>query len=177
MIINYLRFFSVIIIFVSPNLSFASENTLSDQSIKDFYKDLVESKIAGGEYLISFHDKHYSDDLKMILNLKRKVNDNDMPRVFLDHNKETFMEAVRKNAEIINHKSGRYDVVSISMNDDGKSAEVHVRLVSQFDVQVDRLAPKRSSIEAMDCKDRVILSDTGFIQIVSSKCDVNVSMD
>ncbi len=160
-----------------PIYAYSSDKVLNEKTIKNFYKDLVEAKISGGEYLIYFHGKHYSDDLKMILNLRRKVGGDEMSRVFLDHDKESFMEAIKENSKILDHKNGRYDIVSISMNENDNSAEVHVRLVSQFIVQTDRLAPRKSAIEAMDCKDIITLSNYGVIQIKSSQCDVNVSMD
>ncbi len=175
---SYFSFITTLFLLVFySSFSYADDNALSEQSIKEFYKDLVESKISGGEYLISFHDKHYSDDMKMILNIKRKIGGNDMPRVFQDHDKKTFMEAVSENADIIDHKEGRANIISILISDDGNSAQAHVMLFSKFIVQVDRLAPKKTGIEAMDCKDRIILSDAGIVQIIASQCDVNVSMD
>ena len=174
----HLRFFTVLLLALSVSgKSLANDKTvLAEQSIKSFYSDLVEAKIAGGEYLISFHKKHFHDDLRLILNLERSMEGNVLPKAFLDHDKKTLMDAIISNTKIINHKEGHYNVLDFSIGEDGRSAQVHVTLLSKFIVQVEKLAPQRDGFEKMDCQDRLVISDSDMVQVISSQCNVNVSL-
>tara|TARA_R110001592_G_scaffold27763_13_gene102769 strand:- start:56631 stop:57164 length:534 start_codon:yes stop_codon:yes gene_type:complete len=175
--LHYLRFLVVACLFFGVPLKAHAQGTaLTQQSIESFYKDLVEAKIAGGTYLVSFHNKHYSDDLRLILSLRRTVEGNEMPKSFLDHDKATFIAAIKNNDKIIDHLSGDSKIVDVSIDDGGKSANVRVELLSNFTVQPDKMSSKRDGEEKMICEDKLVLSDTGMIQIASSNCDVRVAL-
>lgn len=157
--------------------AFANDSALTDQSIEIFYKDMIEARIAGGTYMVSFHDKHFHDDLSLIISLIRTSNGRDVPKTFLDHNKTSFMTAIEDNDKVINRKVGESNVTNVVISEDGRSAVVDNQITSGFVVQVDPLAKPRNGEEDAQCQDRIVLSGENVIQIISSKCEVHVSMD
>jgi len=157
--------------------AFANDKVLTDQSIETFYKDMIEARIAGGTYMISFHDKHFHGDLSLIISLIRTSNGRDIPKTFLDHDKTSFMTAIEDNDKVINRKTGASNVTNIVISEDGRSAVVDNQMTSSFVVQVDPLARPKNGNEDAQCQDKIVLSDNNMIQVVSSKCEVHVSMD
>lgn len=161
---------------IGSNKVFADNFVLTEDAIKNFYSNLLDAQIAGGSYVLSFHEKHFHTDLSLILSLQRIVKGREMPKTFLDHDKRTFMEAIKKNDKVINHIAGDHEIIKFSIDEGGRSANVQDILTSNFLVQVDKVAKPFRGVEKMECRSRLVLSNNNVIQILSSKCDVYVTM-
>ncbi len=152
------------------------QKTIDQTAVVDLYKGIVESKIAGGEYLVSYHDRHYHDELDLIIIFSGQNEKRKFGKTFMDHNKATFIQAIKQNGKTLSHKDGSYDVEDVSVDSTGRKAQVNVKLVSHFEVFSEEQQEMRFAEETMKCNDTVVLNEEDILQIKSSQCDVFVDM-
>ena len=169
---------SACLILMIPADAVAQSQTsaITKESVADLYKGLVEAKISGGEYLVSYHDRHYHTDLDLIIIFSGQNDKRKFSKTFMDYNKNTFMQAIKQNSTQLNHKDGSYDVEEVSVGDTGRKAHVKVKLVSNFEVFSAEQGEMRFAEETMNCNDTLVLNDEDVLQIQSSQCDVFVNM-
>jgi len=154
----------------------AQTQNITQESVVELYKGLVEAKISGGDYLVSYHNRHYHDDLDLIIIFSGRNDKRNFGKTFMDFNKNKFMQAIKQNSTQLNHKDGSYDVEDVSIDEAGRKAHIKVKLVSHFEVFSPEQQQMRFAEEVMNCNDMLVLTEEDVLQVQSSQCDVFVTM-
>lgn len=154
----------------------AQAQNITQESVVELYKGLVEAKISGGDYLVSYHNRHYHDDLDLIIIFSGRNDKRNFGKTFMDFNKNKFMQAIKQNSTQLNHKDGSYDVEDVSIDETGRKAHIKVKLVSHFEVFSAEQQQMRFAEEVMNCNDTLVLNEEDVLQVQSSQCDVFVTM-
>lgn len=148
---------------------------LTQDLIKDFYKKAELASLEGGKTILKFLDKHTAEDAKTKLHM-RTVMPNKPPEKSVVISDKTTMLADTKSAyergSVDNMKT---EVISVNISDDGKSASVVERTVSDYSLTLpeDQKVKIRSD---QSCDTSIILND-GIIQSGNSECDVEVNIE
>lgn len=175
----FLKFFltaSAGLVLITSGSAVAQNQNITQDAVVDLYKGLVEAKISGGDYLVSYHNRHYHEDLDLIIIFSGRNEKRNFGKTFMDFNKNTFMQAIKQNSTQLNHKDGSYEIEDVSIDDTGRKAHINVKLVSHFEVFSAEQQEMRFAEEAMNCNDTLVLNDEDVLQVQSSQCDVFVTM-
>lgn len=155
-----------------------SQVTMTEESIKAFYKELELAQSQDSEKIVAFYNKHTTPDVKIVVNISKFVMGKEIEPEVLDMDKKNILERTG-----LAHKKGlpdevKLDVISVDIANDARAAKVKENLYGKFLIKTaDSQGVKEITAEqSMLCEDDLILSAEGVIQIKGSACKLRATV-
>ena len=151
----------------------AAEPRLTEQSIRNFYKDSKAILKKSFTDYSAYTDKHTAPDIEVTVN-DESIADNQAPQkqsITLDRQK--LMDGLQNNYDLGKQTTQDYKIESIQISPDGKSATVN----NKTSISGTMSAPNGDGILGVtiaskaDCIDTVIIGTNSEIQTSKSVCN------
>lgn len=171
-----IRILLTLVFFCTSVPSFAAEK-LTEQKIKDFYKQSVAVQLKGAKPAIAFFEKHIHDDSKITLNMITNIKGAPPQKQTVNHDKKSLMKDTRTGYKTSKLESLNTSVLSVKISKDGTSANVKDTTfgISIINVSTPGGIAVFKAEQSMLCDSVVVLEKT-VMQSKDSVCNVEVKM-
>ena len=148
---------------------------LTEELIKDFYKQAEVASLEGGETILEFLDKHTTQDAKSKLHMRTVMPNKPPEKSIVTSDKPTILADTKAAYEKGSVDTMKTEVISVNISDDGKSASVIEKTVSDYSLTLSETQKLKIRSE-QSCDTSIILND-GVIQSGNSECDVEANIE
>ncbi len=150
---------------------------LTRERIEAFYKQAVDVQMSGIEEAMRFYRRHLHRDSKTVMNIISHMPGAQTQEEKLTFNKKQFMAQMRNSARTSKLKSLTSNIIKVSITNNGRRAEIKDTAFGESLVRVQSAEGyKRMNAEqSMFCNDELVLSDDNIIQLLKSRCDIELS--
>ncbi len=147
---------------------------LTEDLIKDFYKQAETASLTGGKVALEFLDRHTAEEAKTKLHMRTTVPNKPPVKNIVTSDKATMLSETKDAYERGSVDSMKTEVISVEIADDGKSASVMEKTISDYSLTLSEKQKVNVSTE-QSCDTEIILNE-GVIQTGASECDVEVNV-
>lgn len=162
-----------------PAPSFAQSYSV-DERIPEFYQNFAEAKIAGGQTMIDFYQKHYSDDVSVVMHLTNEFpsteegKDKDIRESKVEYGKQDMIQESHLFAKMMDYKKYDYDIFDV--NSLGNKVTVKFKRTGNILMTREGIKEPFKLKEESTCEEKLLL-DKDTIKIIESECTINVKID
>jgi len=148
---------------------------LTEDLIKDFYKQAEVASLEGGKTILEFLDKHTAEDAKSKLHMRTVMPNKPPEKSIVTSDKPTILADTKAAYEKGSVDTMKTEVMSVNISDDGKSASVIEKTISDYSLTLSETQKLKIRSE-QSCDTSIILND-GVIQSGNSECDVEANIE
>lgn len=149
-------------------------SVLTEDSIKELYKQSANSAVAGASESLAFLEKHTHDNALSTLHMRTQFQGKPPEKRTIVIDKETVLKDTKGAYEKGQVNSVETEIISMEIKEDGQSATVTEKTSSDYTLN---LSDKKmlSVASKQSCETEIVLHQN-VVQTKESECDVEVNV-
>lgn len=173
---KYFTFF--VAMFALVQTVYADTSDLTDDNVRNFYKESIDVQLAGLKPTMDFMKKHTHKDAKTVINVISNMAGAPQQKQTLSMNKEELLRETQKGMEMGGLQSIESTILVLKISEDGQSANVKDSTYSEFTMSMN--APHGvvtfRAEQSMLCDSLIVLNDEGVIQSKDNNCSSEINI-
>lgn len=150
-----------------------AEDQLTEDAIRDFYKQAAEALMADEETAVAHLEKHFHEDVKLTMITKMTFEDIPPMESLIIYDKKTYISDTRFSYKTGKTEKIESEILSLEIAPDGKSAKVSDK--THIYMAIELPTPSKTEIVST-CDDEIILNDEAMIQVKDVKCNLEMEI-
>lgn len=153
---------------------------LTREAIEAFYADAAQSQLGKIDQTVAFLKKHMHQDAVSTMKIISRVPGAQSATEEMTLDKKQLILKTKEGARNTKVKSLKTKIIAVNLLEEGRKAKVKD---TSYGVSLMRVASPYGGVmlmeaeQSMFCDDELGLSEEGVIQILKSKCNVELSME